>query len=142
MAFLISFSRVKVAACEKIFEVDVSIGVILFEFDHWVRLTEQRSRGSQLSQLDELQDDLFVEIDQSFLRQFQVLNGLQDDIPVTVMNFRHEACNETGVREYRSEFAHDELNRRTMGQNRRKHRIKSHLFIHYPTNKGVSEESE
>ena len=30
----------------------------------------------------------------------------------------------------------------TMGQNRKKHRINSHLIIHFPTSSGVSEVSE
>ena len=44
--------------------------------------------------------------------------------------------------ELRSMIDYDQILQCTMGQNRKKHRMNSHLIIHCPTSSGVSEVSE
>jgi len=51
-------SRVKVWASQKVLQVDVSLRLGLFKHDHGVRLPQQRSGSSQLSELNQLKNDL------------------------------------------------------------------------------------
>ena len=42
----------------------------------------------------------------------------------------------------KGESVEAEMKQSTVGQNRRKHRINSHLIIHFPMSKGMSEVNE
>lgn len=49
---------VKVRPCKHVFEVNVSVCVLLFHHDHWVSLTQQGSGSAKFSQFNQLQHNL------------------------------------------------------------------------------------
>lgn len=51
-------SGIEVGAGQQVLQVDVSLRLRLFQHDHGVGLPEERTSGSQLSQLDQLQHHL------------------------------------------------------------------------------------
>lgn len=58
LPFGIGLSGVEVAPGQQVFQVDVSLGLVLLHQDHGVGLAEERPRGSELTKLDKLNDDL------------------------------------------------------------------------------------
>ena len=68
----------------------VPLGLNLLHHYHGVGLPQQGPGCSQLSQLDQLNHDLLVQIDQLLVRQFECGRGLEDRVPVAVVDVCHE----------------------------------------------------
>ncbi len=53
-----NLSGVKVRPSQQVLQVKVPLGLLLLQFDHGVCLPKERPGGTELSQLNKLQDDL------------------------------------------------------------------------------------
>lgn len=51
-------SGIEVGASQQVLQVDVSLWLSLFQHDHGVSLSEERTGGPKLSQLNKLQNNL------------------------------------------------------------------------------------
>lgn len=71
--------------------MDVAVRLLLFHEQARVRLSQQRARGAELAQLDELQHHLLVQLHQLLVGQLQGRRSFQHSVPVAIVDVGAEA---------------------------------------------------